>query len=517
MIYTEIRKLEKAGFSRRKIAKQLGVSRNTVSNYLEKNSEEMAIWLAGSKTRKRKLDEHSTMILDWLRQYPDLSSSQIHDWLEERGVTQISSASVRRYVQELRDIHHIPKVSMVRAYEAVAEAPIGFQAQVDFGETWVQKASGSRIKLYVAAFVMSYSRYKYMFWQDRPLTTIDLIKIHEKAFKYFGGKPKELVYDQDSIIVVSENGGDIVYTRQFDVYQQTEPFQVFMCRGADPQTKGKIENVIGFIKKNFAKHRLFYDLNRWNQEALQWLVRKGNGKQHNITKQVPAVMFEEEQRHLIPGLSKRLKTNSDTTVTRRTVRKDNTIMYQSNRYSVPLGTFHTRGVDVDVYVTDGMLTIMNTETGEVIAKHDQSLKKGMLIQATQHKRNRMNGIAAMVEKVIACFDDKEDAMQFVDELKLRYPRYIRDQLQIILDFSHCHSREELTATVRYCVGMNIYSANDFKDVHYHLYHNLPIIDEQKIDIDIPVGYYSAETERKLALIQTETRHLEIYTKLMEVH
>jgi len=415
----------------------------------------------------------------------------------------------------LRELHQIPKTSAVRAYEAVLELPMGAQAQVDFGETWIMKASGGKIKLYVAAFVLSYSRYKYMVWQDRPLTTVDLIQIHGKAFKYFGGKPEEIVYDQDSIIVVSENAGDIIYTKQFDVYQQTEPFQIYMCRGADPESKGRIENVIGFIKNNFAKNRLFYDLDRWNKEALAWLVRKGNGKQHNTTKRIPAIVFEEEQKHLLPDISKRLKTNSETTVMRRRVRKDNTIMYKSNRYSVPLGTYQKRGVDVDIYVTDGMLTIMNIESGETIAKHDESLNRGRLVQNREHTRDRTLGIAEMAEKVIACFDNKEEAEQFTNELKRRYPRYIRDQFQLIINFAQCHSREELTATVGYCIDMRLYSANDFKYAHKQLYHRPHVIPEE--EVYIPDGYFSAETQRKLAAIQTEKRNLEIYTKMMEVH
>jgi len=353
-----------------------------------------------------------------------------------------------------------------------------------------------------------------MIWQDRPFTTVDLIKVHEKAFKYFGGKPRQIVYDQDSIIVVNENAGDIIYTRQFDIYQQSEPFEIYMCRGSDPESKGKIENVIGFIKNNFAKNRLFYDLNRWNQEALAWLVRRGNGKQHNTTKRIPAIMFEEEQKHLIPDLSRRLKTKTDTTVSRRMVRKDNTIMYQANRYSVPLGTFKERGVSVDVYCTDRVLTIMNTETGEVIAKHDEAFKKGQLVQDWKHKRNRKIGLEEMANKVIDCFDEKEEATRFVDELKQRYPRYVRDQFQIMLDFSQCHSREELNATVGFCIAMDIYSANEFKSAHHSMY-NTPLIEYEE-EVYIPDGYYSPETERKLALIQTEKRNLEIYTKMMEV-
>jgi hypothetical protein len=314
---------------------------------------------------------------------------------------------------------------------------------------------------------------------------------------------------------VSENGGDIIYTQKFDVYQQTEPFEIYMCRGADPESKGKIENVIGFIKNNFAKNRLFHDLERWNKDALQWLVRKGNGKQHNTTKKVPSVVFEEEKKHLLLDLSRRLKTNADTVIARRMVRKDNTIMYEANRYSVPLGTYQAHGVDVDVYATDDEVTIMNTETGEVIAKHTMSPLKGKLIQATQHKRNRTLGIDQMADEVIKCFDNEAEATQFVNELRRRYPRYIRDQLQIMSEFAQCHTREEITDSLGLCIDLGLYSANDLRDAHKSLYHKPHIEHEQDME-NPPVGYYSPETERKLAHIQTETRNLEIYTKMMEV-
>ena len=81
MVYTEIRKLRKEGFSERQISRKLGISRTTVSKYLEMDSEEMATWLASTRTRTRKLDKHSVLILGWLREHPDMSSSQIHDWL----------------------------------------------------------------------------------------------------------------------------------------------------------------------------------------------------------------------------------------------------------------------------------------------------------------------------------------------------------------------------------------------------------------------------------------------------
>src|SRR5690625_6346982 len=74
--------------------------------------------------------------------------------------------------------------------------------QVDFGETTVETTEKSKQKLYGIAFVLSHSRYKYAEWQDRPFTTRDVLRCHENAFQFYGGKTDEIVYDQDKLMSV---------------------------------------------------------------------------------------------------------------------------------------------------------------------------------------------------------------------------------------------------------------------------------------------------------------------------
>src|SRR5690625_7021689 len=88
---------------------------------------------------------------------------------------------------------------MTRVYGAVDELPPGKQMQVDFGEIMVDTSSGGRQKLYVAGFILSHSRFKYVEWLDRPFRTQDLVRIQENAFQYFGGMTEETVYDQDRL------------------------------------------------------------------------------------------------------------------------------------------------------------------------------------------------------------------------------------------------------------------------------------------------------------------------------
>src|SRR5699024_3714597 len=158
------------------------------------------------------------------------------------------------------------------------------------------------------------------------------------------------------------------------------------CRGSDPESKGKIENVIGFIKNNFAKHRVYTTLDDWNEQGRRWLERRGNGKVHNTTKKKPIDVFQEEKRYLRPVKqlspvpANHKHTHSRNHSIPRAVRKDNTILYKSKPYSVPLGTDNEFSKEVQVYINDRTLHIVDPETRESLGTHEISKEKGILIQ-----------------------------------------------------------------------------------------------------------------------------------------
>src|SRR5574344_2121284 len=216
---------------------------------------------------------------------------------------------------------------------------MGQQVQVDFGQLLMPNVDCGQTRVYAAAFLLSASRYKYAEMQSRPFTAADLVNMSHNCFRYFGGMPREMVFDQDSIVCVSENAGDIVYTYEFEKFRQETKMTIYMCRGADPESKGKIENTVKYIKGNFLSNRLYVDDDILNGSCLDWLERTANAKIHGTTKRVPAEVFEEEREHLRP-LVDCAEINGAHIC--RTVRKDNTVIYDSNRYSVPLGTYNAQ-------------------------------------------------------------------------------------------------------------------------------------------------------------------------------
>jgi len=512
-MYMKIKQFKEQGFKIRRIARKLGVSRTTVYKYLEKSPEEITEWMASTKTRARKLDPYEMLIHTWLSEHPDLSASQIHDWLKERfPKLVVGDSTVRSYVKDLRNKYDIPKTEPKRVYQAIPDPPMGEQAQVDFGETKQKTSQGKVIKLYFISFVLSHSRYKYVEWLDRPFTTKDVIQAHEHVFQYYGGIPYELVYDQDSLLVVSENAGDLILTSEFQAYRDERKLKFFICRKADPESKGRIENVVGFVKKNFARNRVFQHIDKWNDDCLAWLERTGNGNVHNTTKKRPAEVFKLEKQHLRP-ITKKISITSIASSITRTVRKDNTIMYESNRYSVPLGTYEINK-EVIIEVTDGnRLVIREQSDGPIIADHLISTEKGKLIQATQHMRDRSKGIPAYIATVSEGFEDKETATAFLEEIHQRYPRYVRDQLKMVLKASQSVDQAIRNEALSECVKRGLYSATEFRDVVTFVQRQHPSdSDQTAASEEIKTLHY---VDPALLNTKTETRELDRYLNVLK--
>lgn len=517
-MYMEIQQLLKQGFSKVKVAEKLSISRPTVYRYLKRNPETMNEWIKGTKTRKKKLDDYKDIILSWLREHPDMSAAQVYDWLIERyQKLQIAESTVRPYVRGLRQHYNIPKVKSPRSYESLPELPMGSQAQVDFGQTEQLNADGTKIKLRFIAFVLAHSRFKYMEWLDRPFTTRDVVRAHENAFHYFGGIPDELVYDQDALLIVSENSGDLILTKEFQAYKEERNLVIWMCRGADPESKGKIENVIKYVKNNFAKHRIYYGLDTWNEAGWKWLSRTGNYKHHNTTKKRPIEVFTLEKQHLRP-ISQTIDNSHTngyyTSSISRSVRKDNTIWYLSNRYTVPLGTFNK--ID-KVYIEttdDRLLIIRETESGPIIAQHEMGKGKGELIQDTNHKRDRTKGIDAYIKTVAICFSEEDKAELYLQEIRKVRRRYIRDQLQLIMKHVKLQEQALLDLALDECMRRQLYSATDFVDMIQYL-------SRQRLESITQLEHRSSDIEsiqhwnESIAQTRTQTRDIAEYVSVLE--
>lgn len=269
MIYFEIHRLDREGQSIRQIADFIVMDRRTVKKYLSMSEAEYEAFVSRQSERKKLLEPYEDFVRERLEQFRDTSAAQMHDWLKEHftDFPKVSPKTVFNFVCWVRDKHRLPFIVSQRDYQIVEELPYGKQAQVDFGEYNMRTSLGGRVKVFFFTMVLSRSRYKYVWFADRYFTTELAIFAHQKAFEFIGGVPDEIVYDQDKLFIVNENGGDIILTSAFRAYTRQQSFSLHFCRKSDPESKGKIESVVKYIKRNFLYNRTYYNIETLNDEA----------------------------------------------------------------------------------------------------------------------------------------------------------------------------------------------------------------------------------------------------------
>lgn len=466
IMYHEIHKLERLGFNKSKIAHYLVMDVRTVYKYLQMSEEDYENYLLAKEQRDKVLAPYEAFVKGKLSQFQDTSTAQIHDWLKEHHpeFPEVSPRTVYNFVMFVRQIHNIPVVKVCREYFPVEELPYGEQAQVDFGEYNMRLSDGKRKKVRFFVMVLSRSRMKYVCFWDTPYTAHMVCQAHEMAFAFYQGIPKVIVYDQDRTMIVDENIGDIILTATFKQYTKSRSFKLHFCRKSDPESKGKIENVVQYVKKNFLYNRLYSDLKELNTEALCWLSRTANHLVHNLTKKRPESEFAIEISHLKSYTPLAIE-NEETKI--HNVRKTNVIAYKSNFYSVPLGTYQGVGTQVWVKEHNNFIDIYSFED-ELIGTHELSSLTGQTITNTNHRRDTSRSIEQMMLQAISCFTSEELATRYIQKIKELYPRYTRDHLQVILKALGIFEKKTADRALEFCLLNDLFNGHEFEQVLFVL-------------------------------------------------
>jgi len=466
-LFGEVKQYKAMGLNKSQVQRTLNINYKTVDKYWDMPPDEYAQLCIDAKCRSKKIDKYKDEILEWITDFRDMSAAQVLDWIKERhGNVDFKERSLRLYISNLREEYNLPKAESIRQFEEVPELPMGYQAQVDMGQIWLEKLDGSKVKVYCFAMVLAHSRYKFILWADKPFTTVSFIDAHNRAFEYLGGMPAEIVYDQDRVLTVSENNGDIIYTEGFQNYINTMKYKVRLCRGFDPQSKGKIEAVVKYAKYNFAINRTFIDVDSFNEDSLKWLDRTGNGKKHEITKKVPAEVFTLEKEHLLPVPELFEKNSSDISLT-YAVRKNNIVLYKQNRYQVPKGTY-APGKEVKLILKGTKMNILDIETDELIVSHQISMKQGELVKIIHPERDIHNSVDNIYEKAFVILGETENAKILLDSIRKEKVRYCKDQLGVIINIAPSYKSAVINEAVDYCVMRSLWSAGMFKETLEYL-------------------------------------------------
>jgi transposase len=362
--WMEIRNDRLKGMSYTEIGRKHHIDRRTAKRYAE-SPDKPEYQLSAPKSTK--LDEYKSQIDLWLEEAP-YSAVRILEKLHAIGFSGKYSI-VKDYVKS-------KKVDLESKATIRFETLPGLQGQMDwcYFDDMVYEG-GKWKKLYCFLMILGYSRTRYIeFVTDMSTTT--LIRCHINAFRYFGGYPEEMLYDNMKQVVIKRllKQKDSTLNRQFEDFAGFYGFKPVLCRPYRGQTKGKIERTVQYVRNDFMVGIKYNSLNDLNGQALAW-CNKVNSKAHATTGEVPFMRLKEE------SLNPLIREYIIDKINLRRVQKDCLISYGGNQYSVPSEYV---GRDVSVVALDNMLAVYSE--GKQIALHRISCQKKEMIVNTHHYR-----------------------------------------------------------------------------------------------------------------------------------
>lgn len=355
----DIKFLVEQGHSIRQAAKLSGHARNTVRSVIRP--------AADSSIEKRGRKSKLTDFKEYLRtRYlkTGLSGVRLCEEITKMGFTGSVSA-VRRFLQTIDRAEISPKAT-VRF-----ETPPGEQAQVDWAEIgYFLDEEGINRKIYAFLMVLGYSRMLFVeFVTD--ISTETLIKCHQKAFAYFGGYTRRILYDNMKQVRLSRDEWNPLFQDFLGHYgiigNTHRPYRA--------RTKGKVERAVLYLRSSFLKGREFENLPDLRRQGFHWQEEIANRRIHATTKEKPCELFKKEQ--LIPlGQVPEYHLISKAS---RKVSAEGFVHYAGSRYSVS-----PQAVGKTVLVEQEDQTIRVKSADLIIAEHQLSVKKNADVINAEH-------------------------------------------------------------------------------------------------------------------------------------
>lgn len=465
IMFQKIQSLKRQGMSKTDISRSLNKDIKTVTKYYTMSEFEYKEYKKSALSKNKLFESYKNDIYEvyQVNDFKKLNMTAVYDYLEEKyGELEGSEKSLRNYINHLIFTDQLIINEKIRIYSKTPELPYGQQMQLDFGEYKCKKG----LKLYIFAAVLSASRYKYVVFQEAPFTTIDVILHLLNCFDFIGGIPEELVIDQDKVMVVSENRGDILYTKDFKYFLDEMDLKMYVCRKSDPETKGKVENLVGYIKDNFLLIRDFITITEANISVQKWLKRRANGKISQATKKIPAEDIENERKELRTIKNSIFRKDLFIGRETRTVNEKCLIAVQASKYLLPP---KYKNKDVEVYITDKKVFIFDIISSRQIVEYNLSLIPGEVIANRNFRRETEKKSCELKKSVRELFDLKNWHI-FVNSNYKRFPRYIRDQCADAKKYFGSGKIDEviLDVSLKCCIQNDTLSFSNLNDTYnYH--------------------------------------------------
>lgn len=433
------------GRSRRKIAKELHISRNTVRKILVEHHKRRNEGHDIVQQKKRraprpsKLDAFVPKIKELLEEYPDATGQRVYEELCAAGYT--GGVSILR--QKLAQLRPEPKKEPVVRFET---SP-GKQGQMDWSPYRIKLRDRSRLQVVCFSYILGFSRRQYIdFCLRRDFYT--LIRQHQKAFEYLGGVPQHCLYDSEKTVVLRWEANRPIFNPSFLQFITHYDCRPVACARGRPQTKGKVEAPFLYIEKNLLNARTFEDLEDLRRTARWWLKNRSDLHIHDTTRRAPLELFMAEEAHRLQGLPRHPYDTAE--VGFRLCSMEGFIEWMTNRYSVP---FDHVGDIMTVKATEDQIIVYSPEIEEV-ARHERLADSAHHKTELPHHRSGIKTMRYGLEPVRQRFLDLGNATEdFLTGLQRKFPRscgyHARRILQMKETYDSCDIHRALLHAMRY--------------------------------------------------------------------
>lgn len=391
--------------------------------------------------------------------------SSVYDVLQEKFVENGSTKELPGNEQTLRNyIHYLEEHDLVnrepdhrRVYDYVFDTPPGEQMLIDFGEVTLSKTKS----IHFICLLLRYSRILCVYAQDHKYNSYEACQAIYRSCCRLGGRPQYLVIDQDAVFVASETYGEVIKTRTFEDFCTEQELKLWVCNKADPESKGPIENSVGFVKKNFFSARNVTCIDDVWRSLPGWLERK-NARIHRTTLRIPDTVFERIEKEALRPVPPSVYEKSSNTFQPYDIAALPYVLHKSCRYSVPHRfAFQT----VQYKVVGGKIHIYDKDLN-YICSHNISERKGSVNQLPEHKKQESGDWIDSMERLRNkwnCYDFQH----FVNGIKKENPRHISKQLRAIEQFLDAENPERalVAQVMKECCTNFRYQFSQFKVIY----------------------------------------------------
>lgn len=409
-MFCQIRHLaDEKKFSAAQIAAEVNLNEKTVEKWMARTSYQRR----RPSKRSSKLDPFKRQIIALLERYNAYTAQQILQ--EVRALGYAGGYSI------LKEFVRLVRPARKPAYLTLQFAP-GECAQADWGTFGFITVGGTRRKLSFFVMVLCHSRLMYLeFTLGQAMDQFLCCQQH--AFEFFGGVPAKIMIDNLKTGVLEHPLGEKArfHPRYLD-FAAHYGFTPVACAVAKGNEKGRVENGVGYVKKNFLAGLDLPSFAAMQPAAVHWLRTVANVRIHGETRRKPIDLFAEEKAKLTA-----LPPQAYDCAVLKPVSASNRcrVIFETNRYSVP----HLyAGQKLTLKIYPERLSIYHNET--LIATHPRSYDRRQDIHNPDHTKELLaQRIKARQQTLLLAFLNlsprAQEYVRTLEDRRLNPPHHIQ--------------------------------------------------------------------------------------------